>query len=36
MITIFSQPLFTFLFPMAAFQGKQLEWAGVLYNDDFL
>lgn len=34
MITIFSQPLLVFsLFPVAAFQGRQLEWAGVLYND---
>lgn len=34
MITIFSQPLL--VFPAAAFQRKQQERAGVLYNDDFL
>lgn len=33
MTTIFHSPFWFSLFPVAAFQGRQLEWAGVLYND---
>lgn len=36
MITIFHSLFWFFLFPAAAFQRKQQERAGVLYNDDFL